>query len=337
MKVAVIFTGGTIGSQVRDGKIGPGEDRHYMLLERYREKASHTHIDFSVFQPFTMLSENSTGGSVSELVRWVKQCLTGEYEGIIITHGTDTLAYSASALGYVFSGVTIPIVLVSSNYVLTDPRANGVDNFYYGVDWICQKPGGGVFVSYKNEGDNPKIHLGTRILGHRSFSDDVYSVMDRYLGEYDKEKESWYMKENPPKESGQLFIKEPVLQQTSPIQQIVPYVGMAYPKLETSTKAVLHHTYHAGTICNESQGAQYFFQEARKRDIPVFVTGLDASMLYESTKIYEQYGMIPLSVASPVAMYMKLWLLIEAGVDLEYWMRKQIAGDILETKEVEEK
>lgn len=337
MKVAVIFTGGTIGSQVRNGKIGPGEDRQYLLLEKYREKVSHTYIDFSVYQPFTILSENSTGRTITELIRAVKHCLAGEYHGIIITHGTDTLAYSASALGYVFSGVNIPIVLVSSNYVLTDPRANGVDNFYYGVDWICQNPGGGVYVSYKNEGDNPKIHLGTRILGHRSFSDEVYSVMDCYLGEYDRKKGSWYVKENPPKVSEKLFIKELVLQQTSPIQQIIPYVGMAYPKLEASTLAVLHHSYHAGTICNESQGTQSFFEEARKRAIPVFVTGLDASMLYESTEIYEQYGMIPLPVASPVAMYMKLWLLIAVGEDLGYWMRKQIEGDIVETKGEESK
>ena len=51
------------------------------------------------------------------------------YDGVIITHGTDTLQYTAAFTGYIMAGAQIPIVLVSANYVLEDVRSNGVDNF----------------------------------------------------------------------------------------------------------------------------------------------------------------------------------------------------------------
>ena len=63
------------------------------------------------------------------LAKYIKEQIESEkYDGIIITHGTDTLQYTSAMLGYMFDDVSIPIVLVSSNYVLEDKRANGLIN-----------------------------------------------------------------------------------------------------------------------------------------------------------------------------------------------------------------
>jgi len=63
------------------------------------------------------------------------------YDGIIITHGTDTLAYTAAALSFYFNAIKIPILLVSSDYPLDDSKANGLDNFMCAVEFIRQKCG----------------------------------------------------------------------------------------------------------------------------------------------------------------------------------------------------
>jgi len=55
---------------------------------------------------------------------------------------------------------------------------------------------------------------------------------------------------------------------------------------------------------------------------------MDADMVYESTYVYEKYGMIVLPMASPVAMYMKLWLLLCSGYSAKEWMTKPIPGDL---------
>lgn len=89
-------------------------------------------------------------------------------------------------------------------------------------------------------------------------------------------------------------------------------------------QAILHHTYHAGTICSETPEADKFFYEVANRKIPIFLCGMDADMVYESTYVYEKYGMIVLPMASPVAMYMKLWLLLCSGYSAKEWMTKPI-------------
>jgi L-asparaginase len=49
------------------------------------------------------------------LITTVKENLSSDYDGIIVTHGTDTLGYSAAALAYALGNGTVPVCLVSSN------------------------------------------------------------------------------------------------------------------------------------------------------------------------------------------------------------------------------
>ena len=59
-------------------------------------------------------------------------------DGIILTHGSDTIQYTAALLSYVLKP-EIPVMIVCSNYVLEDEKANGFDNFCAAVDFIKNK------------------------------------------------------------------------------------------------------------------------------------------------------------------------------------------------------
>ncbi|MDO4167644.1 MAG: asparaginase [Eubacteriales bacterium] len=343
MKILVIFTGGTIGSTESNGYIGLQKKSVYRLLSLYQERMADSgtddlDIEFVTVNPYTVLSENSTGKVLQRLadsVRMgIKRAEQEQYAGIIVTHGTDTLAYSAAMLGFLFGDSPIPVVLVSSNYILEDPRANGLRNFICAVEFIRQQSDGGVYVSYHNAGEVPRIHLGTRLLGHQAYSDAVYSLGDAFAW-FDKDGELHMQKEGngaaKRRCAGLRSCFTGFSSWDAPILQIYPSPGMCYPQIPTGTKAVLHHTYHAGTICSDTPEMKRFFAEAKKRRIPVFLTGVDMALTYESTKIYEQYSIIALPMASPVAMYIKLWLLLESGLNPEEWMAGDIAGEMLGT------
>lgn len=60
--------------------------------------------------------------------------MIGNVEGIILTHGSDTIQYTASFLSCIEEFTHIPVMVVCSNYVLTDNRANGLRNFSAAVD-----------------------------------------------------------------------------------------------------------------------------------------------------------------------------------------------------------
>lgn len=345
MKILVIFTGGTIGSTESNGYIGPREKSVYRLLSLYHDHMVYSgedgsDIEFVTIKPYTILSENSTGKVLRRLADSVgaglRQAEQEQYAGIIVTHGTDTLAYSAAMLGFLFADSPIPVVLVSSNYILDDSRANGLSNFIYAVEFIRQWPGGGVYVSYRNTGDVPQIHLGTRILGHQAYSDAVYSLGGVFAwfdedGRLHMPTESSYTTESLC--SGLRSSVTGLSSWDAPVLQIYPSPGMRYPQIPTGTKAVLHHTYHAGTICIDTPGMEQFFTEAQRRQIPVFLTGADLALAYESTKFFEKYSIKVLPMASPVAMYIKLWLLLAGDWEPLKWMERNIAGEMIHPQE----
>jgi L-asparaginase len=67
------------------------------------------------------------------------------------------MPYTAAYLGLKLGLCDIPVVLVSAAYPLSDSRSNGLDNFRGAVDFIRSGVGKGVFVSYRNSGENVMI------------------------------------------------------------------------------------------------------------------------------------------------------------------------------------
>lgn len=345
MNILVVFTGGTIGSQMIDGFIAPEENQRYMLLEEYRKIAPY-HILYSGIyteakgsgscdtlyinteEPYQILSENLNGDYLNRLITCIKASLHGDYDGIIITHGTDTLQYTSAALSYVFADAGIPIVMVSSNYVLDDAGANGLDNFYYAVEFIkyclLEKTGNGVFVSYRNREDRQLIHRAARLLPHAPYDDLVHSIENRYYGEFIADRfvfnadGSISLKNRTTQPAKLPCLTDITLSPLSPVLYVRALPGQSYPDIKPHIRAILLDTYHSGTLCTESEELADFIRHATAdQALPVFLTGAlgglskaSGTPAYASTRAYKELGIQVLPKASPIAMYMKLWLLL---------------------------
>lgn len=337
MKILVVFTGGTIGSSQADGIILTDSGKPHRILEMYKEKyPTESDILWEVAFPYEELSENMTCSLLGSLITYLRDnCIDRDYDGIIITHGTDTLQYTAAALSYCFGDLTIPAVLVSSNYILEDSRANGFINFVNAVEFIKSGGNGGVFVSYQNFGECAKIHAGTRLISHKAYSDVIESIYDVEYGYFDNEGfkiNTQYIIKDEDTDICRIFRssidnKDIVHYGFSDILWIRPYVGMNYPNIAQNVKAILHDTYHSGTICSKASDLAEFAEAAKKKEIPVFVCGSGDSAIYGSKRIYGELGFKVLPVASPVAMYIKLWLCLRSGLDLMEMMPKNVCGD----------
>ena len=132
MKVALIFTGGTIGTVENDDGVRNLDNKNNSsILGYFRD------TDVIVQkQPYLVLSENLNGGHISSLIECVKDVLEEDHDGIIITHGTDTIQYTAAALSYAFGSKTVPIMVVSSNAPLDSEESNGGSNIAAAIDFI---------------------------------------------------------------------------------------------------------------------------------------------------------------------------------------------------------
>ncbi len=332
MKILVIFTGGTIGSTVSNGYISTDDSKTYKLIEMYKSSCKR-HVDFEFAEPYTLLSENLTGEHLTALGGCLLEQITHGYDGIIITHGTDTIQYSAAAMSYLFSNAQLPIMFVSSNFVLDDPAANGLDNFSHAVDFIAEKQGKGVFVIYRNNDNVIYVHRGTRLLPHLPYSDDLFSIAGQYYGSY----QEGNFAANPAyrgSKSNSIYTLALPTDWNSGILRIFPYPGMEYPSLLSNTQAILLDSYHSGTICSITPNMTAFCEDAGTKNIPIFLTGADGGIDYDSVKMWKQLQITTLPQASPIAMYVKLWMAMQSEalletVALEKIMLTPISDDIV--------
>lgn len=332
MKIAMIFTGGTIGSRVNsDGFISNSGDTNFLLLDEY-QKRNGKEIVFETYEPYRILSENLIANNVVTLIQTVADIIAnGGIDGIIITHGTDTLQYSAALLQYVFGGCKLPILIVSSDYVLTDARANGLINLETAVTFIKEKCGTGVFVAYQNQGDAPYVHRGTRMQKSISYSANVYSILNSWYAKMQDGKmvlnDAYHVKENNQDALIEYTDKLTLKEDTEQIIRIKAIPGIKYPEITAGTKAVIYESYHSGTICIDSK-LEAFAKCAKEKQVPIFLIGLmEGEAEYETVEMYRKMGVISIVNRSAISQYCKLWLLISNGLPLLENMEKSIAED----------
>lgn len=132
-RILIIYTGGTIGS-VHDSDAGGlvpidfGQiTEHVPELEqpgRWVETVSFAPpIDSSNIEPTHWV----------RLARTIEQRYS-DFDGFVILHGTDTLAYTASALSFMLSGLHKPVILTGSQLPIGLPRTDGRENLLAAVE-----------------------------------------------------------------------------------------------------------------------------------------------------------------------------------------------------------
>ncbi len=333
MRILFIFTGGTIGSTTVGDTISTDKAKPRLLIDAYNKKYG-VDFDYDVEESYTDLSENCTGEHLRMLLSCVNNGLSSGYDGIIVTHGTDTLAYSSSAIGYSVGLSSVPVCLVSSNYPIEDERSNGLDNLHGALRFISGKCGKGAFVFYRNgEKGVVKVHRATRLLPSKVFSDEVYSAFDCEYGSFDNNfnffKNSYYTE----KSDEILPLKFDLLEENCRnVIFVNPVVGATYPLIDKDCKYILLGTYHSGTLNTKSKDAIEFFENARKKGVTVFATGVYEGAEYESATLFPKLGIIPVKNVSPISVYVKLWLLTLNGISAEQAIKKSLSGDIVPVK-----
>lgn len=308
MKILVVLTGGTIGSKLDSGIISVAKPENLMLISMYRQKYGDNE-DFEVVAPLNVLSENMTASVWQKLLDFLYSVNTENYDGIIITHGSDTLSYTASMLGIALCGLKIPVVLVASNYVLTDSRANGVDNFYAAVEFIKNSGLTGVYVSYKNS-DTCEIYLSTKIVKADCYLDKFKSFDEKPLCRV-TQSGVFFNKKLPDVKRGEenIIISNGF---KNKVAVISPYPSLDYDMFSFSddVKAVLHLTYHSGTACiQEKNSVLEFIKRCKQSDIDVYFSSLKSKEnVYDTTAAILSAGGKPLYNISEESSYAKLML-----------------------------
>jgi L-asparaginase len=137
-KVLLIYTGGTIGMNRNPltGALEPFDFEH--LLSRVPELAQfQTEIATYQFNP-PIDSSDMSPKLWTELAHIIADNYD-EYDGFVILHGTDTMAYTASALSFMLEGLTKPVILTGSQLPIGQLRTDGKENLITSIEMAAAK------------------------------------------------------------------------------------------------------------------------------------------------------------------------------------------------------
>ncbi len=136
-KILLIYTGGTIGMGTNPvtGALEPLDFGH--LLEQLPEyKYLRTEAD--VYQFDAIDSSNMTPKLWAQLVRIISSEYR-RYDGFVILHGTDTMAYTASALSFMLENLTKPVILTGSQLPIGQLRTDGRENLITSIELAAMR------------------------------------------------------------------------------------------------------------------------------------------------------------------------------------------------------
>ncbi len=173
-KILMINTGGTFSSVQGEKGLTPGLSSQELLDELRLVTQS---IELEMEDLFSVDSANIFPEDWKRLAERIAEVIP-LYDGIVVIHGTDTMAYTASMLGFMLRNVPIPVVITGSQLSISHPVADAMEN---GRCAVYMAAGGhpGVFVAF-----NRKVMLGVRSSKVRTMSFDAFeSINYPYIAE----------------------------------------------------------------------------------------------------------------------------------------------------------
>lgn len=269
----MIETGGTFATEVKESGFRGLSENSVFNYGTVRNRVDELGMEFICERPLRLLSENMTVPRLESLLRYLKTVDFSLWDGIILTHGTDTLAYSVDLIALALGSVSVPFVFVSADRPLADPKSNGIDNFIAALDMIASGELG-VYAVFRGGDGTVYVHRGGRLRQMDNIHNGFYSQGCVAFGFMRNHR--FCYNEHP------LNLRhQPVCgpfngdSLSKRVLQIHPYPGLDYSCISLDgVDAVLHWTYHSGTYCSDGgpENLDVLLEKTGER-IPVIIAG----------------------------------------------------------------
>jgi len=136
--ILLIYTGGTIGMKQDPADMTLKPFDFSQILDEAPELSKFAYrIDTYTFNP-VIDSSDAEPSLWQELVRLIRDRYD-KYDGFVILHGTDTMAYSASALSFMLENLSKPVIFTGSQLPIGVPRTDGRENLISSVEIAAAK------------------------------------------------------------------------------------------------------------------------------------------------------------------------------------------------------
>ncbi len=180
--LSLLSTGGTISSKIdyRTGGVMAALTAKE-LNDSIPELMKIANIDPEVI--LTEYSENIKPEHWSIIAKKIaNNILSTKYEGIIVSHGTDTMHYTSAALSFALQNLPIPVVLVGAQRSSDRPSSDASLNLIGACTFAAKSKFSGVFVAmhYSISDDVIACHIGSRVRKNHTSRRDAFHSIDVY-------------------------------------------------------------------------------------------------------------------------------------------------------------
>jgi glutamyl-tRNA(Gln) amidotransferase subunit D len=186
-EVTIIGTGGTIASKIdyTTGAVHPSFSTKD-LVNAIPELLEISNLNTKVL--FNILSENMTPKHWKKIAQETAKELNKGATGVVIAHGTDTLAYTSAALSFMLKNLHKPVVLVGSQRSSDRPSSDSPLNLVSAVKVACSDIGEVVVVMHGSTNDDfCLIHRGTCVRKMHSSRRDAFKSINSPIGKVEGE------------------------------------------------------------------------------------------------------------------------------------------------------
>jgi len=171
-KILLIHTGGTFGMAFKDGTLAPSAFING-IIEFVPEVKKIAEIE-----SFIVANIDSSNIGIEHWIK-IADVISRNYEdfdGFVITHGTDTMTYTASALSFMLEGLSKPVILTGSQRPLSEIRTDARNNLINAVE-LATYPIPEVCIFFNN-----KLFRGNRakkfdVWGFDAFTSPNYPIL----------------------------------------------------------------------------------------------------------------------------------------------------------------
>lgn len=314
--ISILGCGGTVASKVdyETGAVSPTFDPHD-LVEMYPEIAELANIRLRLL--FNTFSENLRFKHYQIVAREVIKEIKKGCDGVIITHGTDTMHYTAAALSFMFENLPVPVILVGSQRSSDRGSSDAFLNLLSAVRFIVETDFAGVAICmHESSSDNACLILPpcrTRKL-HSSRRDAFKSIDEKPIARVGDSIE-FFVKNYEKRDKN----KKPVVK-----VKFEERVGLLKLHTNMDSKVLDAYKNYKGLVLEGfglghapiEDGNEMFFKKLKslaKKCIVVMTTqtifGEVNMNVYATGRKLQEIGVIPCSMLPEVAFIKLAWLI----------------------------
>jgi len=342
MKVAAIFTGGTIGCAVSTEALALETEAPRRILTDWSSgPGAGSDVEFVVSEPFRILSEDATPEHWEHMARHVRKRVDSKVDAVVVFHGSDTLPWTAAALAFALRGLPVPLVLVASDLPLDDPAANGPANLAAALSFVREEMLPGVFVVWTHPGEATTVYLGTRLQPADPLDDRFDAPRGLVFGRMDGTR--FVRSQSPANPTREAVVQRRDAMtwsasckrlETNPqvfarrLLVLPPHPGLDTGRipLDLGWQGILQLPYHSGTASSTAGEASVLdlVRRATERNIPFLLGPVSTRAVpYSSTQALLEAGAKLVPAMSTPAAQAKLMLLLGtqghlAGLDQDF-------------------